>query len=187
MTLFVAGNSSVWTRTLQVLVLNQDYSPLNICHFRRAFVLVEKGKAEVLERYARNIRTSTARLVRPSVIKLKYYVRRPTPNVKLTRREIFARDGYACQYCGEVQAQLTIDHVMPRRLGGKRRWENLVSACQSCNRKKGGRTPRDAGMRLNQIPSRPALTVEKLILQRASGRIDRAWLQFLPAGLRRIT
>ncbi len=181
------GQSSTWAWNLRVLLLNQDYSPLNICHFRRAYVLVDKGKAEILESAARGIVTSGGTLVRPSVIRLSYYVRRPMPTVKLTRREIFARDRHTCQYCGRTQVKLTIDHVMPRRLGGKRRWENLVSACQRCNRVKGGRTLRDARMRLSSRPSRPVTTVEKLILQRANGGIDRSWIPFLPSTLRHVS
>ena len=171
----------------RVLVLNQNYEPLNVCHFRRAHVLVDKGKAELLESYGRSIRTAGGVLPRPCVVRMNYYVRRPLPSVKLTRREVFARDGHTCQYCGQSQVDLTIDHVTPKRLGGKRRWENLVSACRQCNRRKGGRSPREAGMRLTRSPRRPVVSVGKLIVQRANGQLDRSWMPFLTQALEQVS
>lgn len=172
---------------LRVLVLNQNYEPLNICHFRRAYVLVSKGKAEVLEPHELGIMTFGGVLTRPSVVRLKYYVRRPLPTIKLTRREVFARDDHICQYCGRHYPDLTIDHVTPRRLGGRRRWENLVSACRPCNRIKGGRTLREARMRLIRPPGRPVLNIGRMIMQRTNGRIEPSWVPFLPASLQQVS
>ena len=123
-----------------VLVLNQNFEPLNICNIRRAFVLVHRGKAEVLEQGERGIRTATRVMPRPSVIKLSYMVKRPRPQVRLSRREIFMRDDYQCQYCGSRARELTLDHVMPKHRGGGHSWDNLVSACRPCNHRKGGKT-----------------------------------------------
>jgi 5-methylcytosine-specific restriction endonuclease McrA len=92
----------------------------------------------------------------PSVIRLPYLVKRPfRAGRKLSRLEIFARDGYTCQYCGKQTRQLTLDHVIPRYRGGPHTWENLVSACVPCNRRKAGKTPEEAKMKLRQIPVAP--------------------------------
>ena len=109
-----------------VLVLNQNYEPLNVCNARRALVLVDGGKAEVLEHAFGDIRTPSRAIPRPSVIRLVYMIKRPRPRVRLTRREIFMRDGYTCQYCGLKSRDLTLDHVIPRHRGGPHSWENLV-------------------------------------------------------------
>ncbi|MFQ6015489.1 MAG: HNH endonuclease [Anaerolineae bacterium] len=138
-----------------VLVLNQNYEPLNVCTTKRAIVLVVVGKAQVLENSRGVIRSPSMVFPRPSVIRLRYIIRRPRPRVKLTRREIFRRDNFTCQYCGKETHQLTVDHVIPRRWGGRHVWANVVSACPSCNMRKGGKTPQEAGMNLLQVPYEP--------------------------------
>lgn len=140
---------------LPVLVLNQSYEPLNICRVRRAVVLLYHSKAEMLENGSGFIHTASFDFPVPSVIRLAYMVKRPRPVRKLTRLEIFNRDQYTCQYCGKEDRQLTIDHVIPRFQGGKHTWENVVSACRHCNRRKAGRTPEQAGMRLINHPTPP--------------------------------
>lgn len=120
-----------------VLVLNLNYEPLNICGLGRAVALVGSGKAEILASGMEDIRTARAVIPRPSVIKLQYLVRRPRAQVRLTRREVFIRDDYTCQYCGLRGRELTLDHVIPRHLGGRHVWDNLVSACRPCNHRKG--------------------------------------------------
>src|SRR5262245_23610444 len=103
----------------QVLVLNATYEPINVCSVQRALVLVLKEKAEVLERSSRRLRSSTRSFAFPHVIKLTYFVRVPRhESRKITRRAVFARDGYACQYCGSP-SRLTMDHVVPRSRGGR--------------------------------------------------------------------
>ena len=138
-----------------VLVLNQNYEPLNVCNTRRALVLVDGGKAEVLEHAFGDIRTPSRAIPRPSVIRLVYMIKRPRPRVRLTRREVFMRDQYTCQYCGLKTRDLTLDHVIPRTQGGRTSWENLVTACRACNHTKGGRTPQAAHMTLRSTPSQP--------------------------------
>lgn len=138
-----------------VLVLNQSYEALNLCRTRRAIVLIFRGKAEVLENSRGEIHSATAAFPIPSVIRLVYMVKRPRHQRKLTKQEVFNRDKYICQYCGCQTRDLTLDHVVPRRAGGGHTWENMVSACRSCNRRKGGRTPEEAGMRLIQQPRAP--------------------------------
>jgi 5-methylcytosine-specific restriction endonuclease McrA len=140
---------------LPVLVLNQNYEPLNVCRARRAVMLVYHGKAEMLENGSGFIHSVNQVLPLPSVIRLAYLIKRPRPQPKLTRLEIFNRDRYTCQYCGKETRQLTLDHVIPRYRGGEHTWENVVSACVRCNRRKAGRTPEQAGMRLLRPPSPP--------------------------------
>jgi 5-methylcytosine-specific restriction endonuclease McrA len=144
------------------LVLNQNYEPLNVCAGRRAFVLVLSGKAEILEQAADPIHGVGRNYHLPSVIRLRYAVRRPRPRVRLTRREVFARDGQRCQYCGREGRDLTLDHVLPRHRGGQHDWENIVAACRPCNHHKGGRTPTEARMRLLTRPRRPSVTAAEL-------------------------
>jgi 5-methylcytosine-specific restriction endonuclease McrA len=162
-----------------VLVLNQNYEPLNICNTRRAFVLVSRGKAEVLEHsFEGSLRTPTREFQRPSVIRMIYLIKRPRPKVKLTRRELFLRDNYTCQYCGSHGKDLTLDHVVPRRLGGKHTWENLVSACRYCNHKKGGRSPEEAKMKLMRQPFQPKATNYYVLHQHLQHYVE--WKKFIP-------
>lgn len=138
----------------RVLVLNQNYEPLNICRLRRAIVLVLQGKAEIIESDSKVVRTVDRSFEAPSVIKLVYFVRKPRPKLQLSRRSILARDNYRCQYCGQHSSELTIDHVIPRRFGGKSTWENLVTACKQCNNKKGDKTLQQANMKLIKLPKK---------------------------------
>jgi len=138
-----------------VLVLNQSYEPLNICRVRRAIVLLYHDKAEMLENGSGFIHSANYIFPLPSVIRLAYMIKRPRPQRRLTRLEVFNRDHYICQYCGNETRQLTLDHVIPRYRGGEHVWENVVSACIPCNRRKAGRTPQEARMRLICYPSRP--------------------------------
>lgn len=141
----------------RALVLNQNYEPLNVCSVRRAFVLVYRGKAEILENGGDPIPGAEARhYLTPSVIRLRSYVRRPHPRPRLTRREVFARDGERCQYCGQRGGNLTLDHVIPKHRGGGHDWLNLVTACRDCNHRKGGRTPQEARMPLLHAPFQPS-------------------------------
>ncbi len=163
-----------------VLLLNQNYEPLNVCRTRRAIVLLSKGKAELLENGRAPIYSVRQLYPRPSVIRMLYHVRRPRPTVRLSRREVFVRDRYRCQYCAETIVEPTVDHVVPRRLGGRRRWENLVTACRHCNLRKAGRTPRDAGMHLLRQPRRPKSAIAHLVWHVAGGSVDPAWQPYLP-------
>ncbi|MCC7088551.1 MAG: HNH endonuclease, partial [Dehalococcoidia bacterium] len=114
-----------------VLVLNQNYEPLNVCNVRRALILVLRGKAEIIESARSVFHTARATFVLPSVIRLVHMIKRPRPKVRLTRKEIFARDGWQCVYCGRATRDLTLDHVVPRHRGGPHTWDNLVAACRS--------------------------------------------------------
>ncbi len=168
----------------RALVLNQNYEPLNVCSVRRAFVLVFHGKAELLERGPDPIRAAELREYEtPSVIRLNHYVKRPLPRPRLTRREVFARDRQRCQYCGRRGGDLTLDHVLPKHRGGAHDWANLVAACRSCNHRKGGRTPKEAKMRLLTHPATPIASAADLFAR----YLDRynEWSPFLMGWMRR--
>jgi len=138
-----------------VLVLNQSYEPLTVCRARRAVVLIYQGKAEMIENGLGCIHSLHAAFELPSVIRLAQMVRRPHRQRKMTRYEIFNRDKYTCQYCAEQSRHLTLDHVIPRSRGGEHTWENVVSACADCNRRKAGKTPKEANMKLIRTPGPP--------------------------------
>jgi len=139
-----------------VLVLNASYEPLNITSWRRAAVMILKGKAEGLEHDVRMLRRDVPL---PTVIRLRQFVRIPYKEMPLTRRNVFQRDGHACQYCGYRGDQLSIDHVIPRSRGGPDTWENVITACIRCNVGKGSRTPREAQMTMRSVPRRPISTL----------------------------
>lgn len=163
-----------------VLVLNQNYEPLNVCNVRRAIVLVFDGKAEVLETHAATLKTPTRAFPSPSVIRMVYLIHRPRPRVKLTRREVFIRDRWTCQYCGRQSGDLTIDHVVPKSKGGPHAWDNLVSACKPCNHRKGGKSLGEARMRLNQTPAEPRAGQYYTIERRLDTAVTDEWSKFLP-------
>src|SRR5664279_3252438 len=140
----------------RVLVLNATYEPINVCTVRLAVVLLLKEKAELLERSRWELHSETATLARPVVIRLMAYVNVPRDahRRKITRRAVFARDSWTCQYCGS-RSNLTVDHVIPRSKGGSSSWENIVASCAPCNRRKGDRLPRQAGMHPRHAPRTP--------------------------------
>ena len=161
-----------------VLVLNLNYEPLNVCNVRRALVLIDVGKAEVLEYNGLVLRTALHSYSCPSVIRLVYLVRRPRPQARLTRREIFVRDNYTCQYCGSRARELTLDHVTPVHRGGQHTWDNLVSACPRCNHRKGGRSLEEAHLRLLRQPVRPRTTSLTIFYQYLQTHGE--WVKFIP-------
>lgn len=144
-----------------ILVLNFDYTPVNIVLGKRAIVLVLKGKA---------------RPVSERVIRLNTYVPLPlsrTAKEKPTKAAIYRRDNHTCQYCGSTR-NLTIDHVIPRCRGGSDQWENLTLACSRCNTLKGHKTPEQVGLRLRRKP-RPPLPKVIEIVQKTT---DPEWSQY---------
>lgn len=138
----------------RVLLLNATFEPLCAVSARRAIVLVFKGKAEVLERNGAVYRSEKLSVAVPSVIRLSYYVKVPYyTRTNLSRRAVFARDNWKCQYCGT--AAETVDHVVPRSRGGSHSWENVVAACRKCNSRKRDKTPDEAGLKLARKPGVP--------------------------------
>lgn len=167
-----------------VLVLNKHFLAVHIISVRRAFCLLCKDLAEVVShedgqfatydfqswrevseyraQFFRAedddwVRTVSAQIQAPRVIRLLRYEKLPKQTVKFNRRNIFARDNNQCQYCGKKfpTSELSLDHVTPRSQGGQGSWENIVCACVDCNVKKGGRTPKQAGMHLIRKPEKP--------------------------------
>ncbi len=137
-----------------VLVLNGNFEPLNICSIARGMTLIFLGKAEVLRYSEARVRSAEDSFAIPSVLRLHEVVRRPLPELKISRKSVLARDSYTCVYCGSRET-LTIDHVFPRHRGGENTWENVVCSCLKCNNKKGNRTPQECGMRLPHPPRKP--------------------------------
>ena len=136
----------------KVLVLNASYEPLNICNWKRAFLLVFKGKAEQIENTGKVVYRD---FKLPTVIRLRKYIKVPYKEIPLTRKNLMIRDNYACQYCSVKSGSLTIDHVLPSSRGGTDTWENVVACCQSCNVKKGNKTPKEANMHFAKAPKSP--------------------------------
>lgn len=163
-----------------VLVLNQNYEPLNVCDVRRALVLIFGGKADMLEQRNHSFHTTTRAYHVPSVIRLRAFVRRPRPRVKLSRREIFIRDRFTCQYCGSVERDLTVDHIIPRSRGGNHEWTNVVASCKSCNHRKGSKSLQEARMVLASVPKEPRPGVYYSIERRLDLSRQPDWLKFLP-------
>lgn len=145
---------------LPVLVLNANFEPVNVCDMRRAVGLLMAEKASLVVNGRGEIKTINSSFPRPSVIRLQKMISRPRPVLKMTRREVFRRDNYTCQYCGKKTSSLTIDHVIPRHQGGKHVWNNVVAACSHCNHRKGGRLPEEVGMRLMRQPSEPPTSAQ---------------------------
>jgi 5-methylcytosine-specific restriction endonuclease McrA len=163
-----------------VLVLNSNFEPLNVCDMRRAISLMLLGKAEVLASRDRPVATTSGAYKAPSVLKMRYQVRRPMPQLRLSRHSILARDNYTCQYCGARGKDLTIDHVIPKWTGGANSWDNLVACCRRCNLKKGDKTPAQAHMKLARKPKRPHFIpyLSLPLYLKAQGHDD--WRDFLP-------
>lgn len=138
-----------------VLVLNANFEPIHVCSLQRAIGLIFSGRADMVANGRGFIHTANCSYPCPSVILLSRMVHRPRLHLKLTRREVFRRDHNTCQYCGRHTTELTIDHVIPRHLGGGHTWTNVVAACPACNHRKGGRLLQNAGMRLQHQPTEP--------------------------------
>lgn len=145
-----------------VLVLNANYEPLNVCRTRRALGLLYTGKAILVSNGRGEIQTSSSSYPRPSIIRLGYMIHRPRPRVHLTKREIFQRDNFTCQYCGRRGGMMTVDHIVPRHSGGAYSWTNLVTACPSCNWTKGGKLLQEVNMALRRQPFEPTATAAYL-------------------------
>jgi 5-methylcytosine-specific restriction endonuclease McrA len=160
-----------------VLVLNASYEPVSICAARRAIALLIKGAARLEEWHDTCVWRD---MHLPSVIRLSRYRKIPQRRHNVTRRSVLARDQHTCQYChSQLPAtRLTIDHVVPRSRGGENTWENLVTCCGPCNRRKANRTPAEAGMLLTR-PPRPARLHTNGHLIGTLGAEDSKWRKYL--------
>lgn len=147
-----------------VLVLNYDYTPLNITTIKRGFVLVDKGKAEIVKSDENPIVSGYKTYVRPVIIRLLNYIRYQSRLMRANRMRIYKRDHHQCVYCGSTK-DLTLDHVMPKSRGGGNDWTNLVTSCFKCNLRKGNRTPDEAKMAMRHKPFVPTIVGQNIKLQ----------------------
>ncbi len=163
-----------------VLVLNATYEPINICAARRALVLVLKGVARAEEEHPRFIKSPSLSIPVPSVIRLLEFRHIPHQSRALSRKNILMRDRNTCQYCGTVFApsELTLDHVVPRSLGGQSTWENLVACCKGCNHKKGNSTLPESNLHLIREPRSFSLHTSRQLM-RMIGHSDEQWRKYL--------
>jgi 5-methylcytosine-specific restriction endonuclease McrA len=160
----------------KVLLLNGNYEPLSICTVQKAIILIFMEKAElVTAAEGKVVRSASAAMEYPSIIRLSTFIHIPFKKVILSRKNILRRDGHQCQYCG-VRTGLTVDHIIPKSRGGEDSWENLTAACLRCNNRKGDRTPEEAHMHLKRKPVRPNHVV---FLRQYVGKIDKCWEPYL--------
>ncbi|HDT15506.1 MAG TPA: HNH endonuclease [Firmicutes bacterium] len=138
-----------------VLLLNSTFEPLTVLRERRALKLIFEKKAYVVEDSGVFLHTVRHKLKLPSVVQLLYYVKKPYKKPKFSKKAIFIRDNFRCQYCKTYVSKPTIDHVIPKSKNGPTTWTNVVTACHKCNNKKGDRTLKESGMKLLKFPQTP--------------------------------
>jgi 5-methylcytosine-specific restriction endonuclease McrA len=165
---------------MQVLVLNASYEPIHICGVKRAIILIVKGVARSEQDTPHHLRSPSVVFPVPAVIRLIHYVQIPYRKKAYSKKHIFLRDNYSCQYCGrsELPNDLTLDHILPQSRGGKSVWENLVTCCRRCNSKKKNMTPREASMTVQNKP-KPLNSYFYLHLVRSKGRDNHYWKKYL--------
>ena len=154
-----------------VLVLNANFEPVNVCNTRRAVGLIFSGKANMVMNGRGYIQTVKQAIPRPSVIRLEQMIHRPRLHIKLTRREVFR------QYCGRHFSDLTVDHVLPKHLGGEHVWTNVVAACPACNHRKGGRKLTEVHMHLLHVPKEPPASASYIFGRHLDQNAE--WEQFI--------
>lgn len=165
------------------LLLNATYEPLQVVSWKRAIRMLFQEKVEVVEHYSREVRSVSMALPVPSVIRLLYYVRvrRQHARIKFSRANLFARDRFQCQYCGIRRpfSELTYDHVVPVAQGGRKTWENIVTSCVPCNRRKRDRLPHEADMKLRSRPTVPRGFPAKAQLMLARIQAPESWKTYI--------
>ena len=162
-----------------VLLLSASYEPLKVISWQNAVGLFFLGKVEIIEEYDHHIRSVSMAIKAPAVVRLLRFFRVGRRSPPLSRANVLARDGFRCQYCNleMTTKEATLDHVVPRSQGGKTTWENIVCACATCNRKKGGRTPKEAHMKLLSKPGKPDWL--PVLNVKFHGNVPEAWHIFL--------
>lgn len=158
---------------MKTLVLNSTYEPLMTLSWERAMALIFLNKVQVLESYEAEIRSAHKSHPVPAVIRLTSRVSMWKRSVRFSRKAIYLRDEYTCQYCGlqPPTSQLTLDHVIPKSKGGAKCWTNIITSCYDCNLKKANRTPEQAGMVLLSQPYRPLTLISS-----ATPELWRKWI-----------
>lgn len=163
----------------RVLKLDSSYRPIQVISWQEAISMVLVGRATLVEsRSDVNVRSATKSYPVPSVISINRYVNKSRISLRVTRKNLFWRDNYTCQYCRLrfSKSELTIDHVTPKSAGGPKTWENIVAACRKCNQKKGSKLPREA----NMIPMRrPQTPSPAMFCDFADSIIDETWKKYL--------
>ena len=190
-----------------VLVLNRFFMAVRVVNVRRTFTLLYRGCAEVIDhehgQYVSSdfeswcelsqltsiekqpgedyIQAVNFELRVPRIVRLTRFDKMPIQTVRFNRKNLFARDEHTCQYCGreEPSHKLSLDHVVPRSHGGPTTWENIVCCCLRCNSRKGGRTPKQARMKLLKHPTKPR--INPMMAQSAADPRYACWKTFLPA------
>lgn len=163
------------------LLLNSSYEPMKIVSWQKALILWFQDKVEVLEYHNVFVRSVRATFQLPSVMRLKSYVRpRVNHGVRFCRENVYIRDNFTCQYCGEhlTPKQLTLDHVVPVSHQGPKSWTNVVAACRDCNQRKANRTPDKANMPLLKTPAVPTW-LPSPELEVRDGGMPSVWIQYL--------
>ena len=159
-----------------VLVLNYDYTPLNVTTIKRGFVLVDKGKAEIVKSDEESpIISGYKKYDRPLIIRLLKYIKYQTRTLRANRNRIYKRDNHQCVYCGSNKS-LTLDHVIPKSRGGKNEWTNLVTSCFKCNLKKSNRTPEEAKMQMRHRPFAPTLVNENVTVSKIWNEFQKSFV-----------
>jgi 5-methylcytosine-specific restriction endonuclease McrA len=168
---------------METLLLTHTYEPVERISWQRAITLWWLDKVEILEEYEdREVRSTSFQMRMPSVVRCLKMVRPRKRSVRFSRENVYTRDHGACQYCAKKvqRPEATYDHVVPRRLGGETRWENIVIACLDCNRDKGGRTPVQAGMKLRSTPVKPkSLPATLRFTFTETKGLPKSWLSYL--------
>jgi 5-methylcytosine-specific restriction endonuclease McrA len=165
----------------RTLVLTPQMAPIRIATWEESVVLVWQGKADALELYEATVSSPSVTLQIPAVVRLHKSVHMHKNGVKFSRINVLSRDGLRCCYCGERKKarELNYDHVIPRSRGGKTTWQNIVTACLGCNRRKGNRTPQEAGMRMHFKPYVPTTLVRQQPLLFLIGDAPEQWGPYL--------
>jgi 5-methylcytosine-specific restriction endonuclease McrA len=165
------------------LVLNADYRPLSyyplsLWPWQEVIKAVFLNRVDVVSTYDQVVHSPSFEMQLPSVVSLKHYIAQDRPPA-FTRFNLFLRDSFSCQYCGDCD-ELTFDHVIPRSRGGRTTWENIVTACACCNLNKGGRTPKEAGMHPRARPRRPsAYELQERGRRFPPHHLHESWLDYL--------
>jgi len=167
---------------MRCLVLNADYTFLGVCDWKDAICFVFTNKVIVEESYEQEVRSTSTKMRIPAVIRLRKYVRvlfDHITGISYNKRNVHLRDNHICQYCAIrcKDREITIDHIIPESKGGRETWENTVTCCKSCNRRKQNKTVAQAGLKLLRVPTKPKGFKE--IMRIKLGELHDLWLKYL--------
>lgn len=162
------------------LLLDHGYQPIKVISWQRAICMHFVGKVEVLRDHEWVVQTISTSYAAPAVVRLLCKLGLRPLHIRFSRENVYLRDGHRCQYCGVRcgPRELTLDHVVPRASGGKTTWRNVVTACASCNRRKGSDPPEAVGMRLRSVPVKPDWLAPRL-LHWGEGAVPEVWRDWL--------